>query len=81
VTTTIAETALASAGRDARLLERLCEPLEPRRAPFYVQGAMNGGPDGWYWVAPGADRAQYLGRNVIYAQQKLVTLLRDAQPT
>ena len=63
--------------RDAHLLATLAESLNPERAPFYVQGAANGHPDGWYWIPAGTTRPQYLGRNVIFAERALLKALHQ----
>ena len=62
--------------RDAQLLSHLAEPLHPERPPFYVRGAENGHPDGWYWQAADSQRASYLGRNLYFAEKRLLELLR-----
>lgn len=62
--------------RDARLLGELAGPLAPELAPFYVANSDTGHPDGWYWKPAGAERSQWLGRNVLWAERKLLELLR-----
>lgn len=64
-------------GRDARLLAALAEPLAPERAPFYVKGASNGSPDGWYMTPAGQRRTVYLGRNVVWAEKRLLGLIQS----
>lgn len=61
----------------ALFLASLCEPLEPDRAPFYVKGATNGSPDGWYWKPQGAGRPVFLGRNVLWAERRILTELTN----
>lgn len=61
----------------ARFLASLAEPLEPERAPFYVKGSHSGSPDGWYWTPPGARRPVFLGRNVLFAEKRILTELTN----
>jgi hypothetical protein len=63
-------------GRDALLLRELAAPLSPVRAPFYISGSTRGLPDGWYWQPQGVEKAGYLGRNVIFAERRLLELLQ-----
>lgn len=58
------------------LLGSLAEPLNPARDPFYLSGATTGQPDGWHWIPNGRRRPEYLGRNVVFAQRRLLELLR-----
>lgn len=61
----------------ARFLASLCEPLEPARPPFYVKGAQGGAPDGWYWRPQGAARPVFLGRNVLWAEKRILSELTN----
>lgn len=63
--------------RDATLLATLALELEPSRPPFYVSAAADGRPDGWYWTPRGDERLAYLGRNVLFAERRLLELLRN----
>jgi hypothetical protein len=58
----------------AHILERLAAPLHPTKPPKYVAGAPSGHPDGWYWTPAGSSKPQYLGRNVLFAEQRLLDL-------
>lgn len=62
--------------RDAHLLATLAESLEPNEPPFYVSAAPNGSPDGWYWTPAGEERPRFLGRNVTWAEKRLLEFLR-----
>lgn len=64
--------------RDAHLLATLAESLNPAKPPWYVSGSPTGHPDGWYWVPAGAGRPEYLGRNVLWTEKKLLSLIADA---
>jgi hypothetical protein len=54
-------------GRAARRLANLAGPLEPERAPYYVQLPVSPGLEshfpaaGWYWVPQGHATAVFLG--------------------
>jgi hypothetical protein len=58
--------------RDATLLAELAAPLSPARLPFYARSP-DGGPAGWYWNRS-EDQLEYLGRNVFWAERKLIEL-------
>jgi len=62
--------------RDAALLGMLAGELEAARMPFYSSAATDGRPDGWYWTPPGDERLTFLGRNVQFAERRLLDLLR-----
>jgi hypothetical protein len=64
--------------RDAHLLATLAEPLSPARPPWYVSGSETGHPDGWYWVPEGKKRPEYLGRNVVWTERKLLSMISNA---
>lgn len=61
--------------RDAHLLATLAEALAPDQPPFYLHVSPNGHPAGWYWRPAGATRPEWLGRNVIFAEKRLLQLL------
>lgn len=62
-----------------QLLAALAEPLQPARTPFYLRSDTRH-PDGWYWQPEQAGRTEYLGRNVIWAERKLIELLDRRVP-
>lgn len=66
--------------RDAHFLAILAEPLHCARNPFYLQASPTGHPDGWYAVLTDGAAPRYLGRNVQFAERKLIELRDDRQP-
>lgn len=62
-----------------QLLEALAEPLNPARAPFYLRSDTRH-PDGWYWQPEEKGRTEWLGRNVIWAERRLIELLGQRTP-
>jgi hypothetical protein len=69
-------TAASRPARDAGLLASIAAGLHPERPPFYVSASSDGRPDGWYWAARGDSHLTYLGRNVIWAERRLLELQR-----
>jgi len=63
--------------RDRALLESIAGPLEPERFPFYVLASDSGEPDGWYWIPKETGHPVFLGRNVHYAQDRLLRIVRE----
>lgn len=61
----------------ASFLSALASELEAARPPFYVSASTDGRPDGWYWIPPGEDRLVYLGRSALFAERRLLELLRN----
>lgn len=57
----------------SELLAALSEPLEPKRAPFYVRNDGAGRPDGWYMELE--HRTVYIGRDGLHAHRKLRAML------
>ncbi|HEU4656857.1 MAG TPA: hypothetical protein VFR97_05010 [Capillimicrobium sp.] len=60
-------------------MARIAQPLAPTTKPYFVNSYRPDHPaNGWYWVPAIGGGPQYLGRNHIEAEMKLLGLREEA---